>query len=137
MVNTYYEVKQEIITAYFKGVDEKEEIKEKLFVAWCNILNTGKEIADLLQFANQFANSPFYDLLDSEKLQAFVQPSLVLLQQGIDSKKLKKLTMEEFNAFFTMPAIFLSNQKICSGFADEKTTVERTFQLAWSTISKG
>lgn len=136
MVNTYYEVKQEIITAYFKGVDEKEETKEKLFVVWCNILHTGKEIADLLQFANQFANSPFYDLLDSEKLQAFTQSTLDLLQQGIENKQLKMLTMEEFNAFFTIPAIFLSNQKICGGFADEKTNIERTFQLAWSTIKQ-
>lgn len=134
MMNVYYDVKEKIISAYFKGITNEQTTREQLHTLWNNIINVGKEVAHLLQYADQFSNSPFSDKISKKKVQVFLQPTVNLLKQGTESGTLKPLTLEEFIAFFTMPALFLSNQKLCGEFTSNKKNIRKTFELAWETV---
>lgn len=134
VVSVYYNVKQEIMNALYLNIDESKSIKANLNTLWNNTIKAGEVIPMLLSYSEQFANSPFYDLVDKTKTYEFVKPLIELQNRGIEEKVLKAMSFELFVAFFMSPAAFLSNRKLCVDFKINKKNIEDSFQIAWNTI---
>jgi AcrR family transcriptional regulator len=136
VVSVYYDVKQEITNTLYQNMDDSNSVKANLNTLWNNTIKASEVIPMFLSYSEQFANSPFYDLVDKTKLYEFAKPLIDLQIKGIEDKVLKTMTFEVFIAFFITPATFLSNRKLCAGFKINAKNIEDSFQIAWNTIKQ-
>lgn len=136
VVSVYYYVKEKMTVVLFNGMSENNSVKKNLKILWDNTINSGTIIPELIAYSEQFLNSPFYDLIDTVKIDEITKPVMGIVNRGIEEKILKQISFEVFIAFFYVPANFLSNRKICPGFEITEQNINDTFQLVWSTIKK-
>lgn len=132
MCNVYYDVKERLAGLYFKDLETAKSLKEKFKIIWHNIIASGTKMPECVSFAEQFANSPYYDGANHSIITKFLFPMFTLLE----SEQLKKMPLETFVAFFVVPAIFLGNRKLCANFEVNNQNIEQTFELAWGIIKK-
>jgi len=136
VVSIYYEVKKDITSFLYQDLDETMSVEQNFKVLWENTIKAGAQIVNLISYSEQFANSPFYDLIDHSKIYELMQPILDLIKRGVEEKTLKDISIEVFVAFFIIPATFLANRKKCASFDVSTKNIDDTFQLAWNTIKK-
>lgn len=132
MYNVYYHVKERLANLYFRDLNETENLKAKLKTIWSNLIASGTEMPEYVSFAEQFANSPYYDNVN----HSMVVESLTPLFELLKNEKIKKMSLEAFIAFFVVPANFLGNRKLCKNFEVSEENIHQTFELAWEMIKK-
>lgn len=134
VINVYYEVKKSLTEFYYQDLETTSNVKTQLNIFFNNVVKAGSSIPQFVAYAEQFANSPFHDKIDQEKMQVLAKPLLLILSRGVQEHKIKELSLELFVAFFVVPANFLGNRKLCSGFNVNKKSIDQAFELAWETI---
>ena len=70
----------------------------------------------MFHFTEQFSNSPYTNLIKNEEIERIFEPIFSLVQNGIERKVIKNVTMDILTAFILFPIITLSNKKICKNF---------------------
>lgn len=132
MYNVYYYVKKRLADLYFRDLDKAENVKAKFKIIWSNLIASGTEMPEYVSFAEQFANSPYYDNVN----HSVVVESLAPLLELLENEQIKKMPLETFVAFFVVPANFLGNRKLCINFEINQKNINQTFELAWKMIKR-
>ncbi len=134
LVSTYVEIKRRISAALLDSFDESEPVRdifEKFFLKFYEFI-VGN--ADYYKYTEQFANSPYSELVDREALERFFEPIFRVYLHGVEQKILKNVDIPIVTAFIWAPVVALANPNSCHGERLEKNTIETAFTLAWDAI---
>ena len=134
LVSTYVEIKKELSRALLRDFDDTRPIRDILQRIWLNGFSYVSEHRDYFNFADQFANSPFADLVDKAKIETFYEPMMQVLKRGIEQKIIKDIDLDLLLAFVFHPLMTLSNKRSCSKFDPKSGNIEKAFELAWDAI---
>jgi AcrR family transcriptional regulator len=136
VVSVYYEVKEKLTSYYQKDLDDTCSIEENLRRAWHNSLMANSLMPELFSYDQQITYSPFYNLIDSKRMDEFAKPLNAILQKGIKENVLKDLPFGLFIAFFGAPAVHISTRRMLPDFDLNQENIEETFQIAFSAVKK-
>jgi AcrR family transcriptional regulator len=134
LVSTYVEIKRNLGNAILQDFDDSQPIRDILEKMWFNMFEFITKYADFFQYTEQFANSPYCDLVKSEEVEKVFAPIFAVVQKGIDHKIIKDVGFDILGAFMFYPVITLANSRLCAGFEKDKKSIETAFTLAWDAI---
>jgi len=134
LVSTYLGIKEKLSKAMLKDFDNSKPIRDILETVWLNTFEFIGNHTELFQFTEQFANSPFSQLVSKSKVEKFFEPMMTVLQKGIDLKIIKNVHFEMLAAYIFYPALILSNKKLCKTINLDAATIKKAFDLAWDAI---
>ena len=134
LVSTYIEIKQKMGKAMLTEFNEKLPLKDILRRIWGNAFKYISANPQYFQYAEQFANSPFTDLVDKAEVDKQFTIIIQAIQKGKDQKIIKDVHMDLINAFIYYPIVVLTNKRITDSVTINDQTIETSFQLAWDAI---
>ena len=133
LVSTYMDIKKSYMSAMLQDFDETLPMYEIFKKLWINMFDyVHRNTADFL-FTEQFANSPFMELVDENEYEQLFAPVLKVFERGIERKILKDVSFELLSAFAYYPVLTIaksSHGKILHG----KDSIETAFEMAWDAI---
>ena len=135
LVSTYLTIKRHTSRVILRGFDDKRPIREILERAWFNMFEYTMEHSHYFHFAEQFANSPYADLIDLEEVEGYFEPIIKALQRGIDQNLVKNVSIDILKAFIYYPIVVLSNSRMCKDFEICDENMKIAFGLAWDAIT--
>lgn len=134
LVSTYMAIKKAYSMAALKDFNKNLPIRDILKRAWFNFFAYISEHPADFQFTEQFANSPYTDLVDEKEIDRLLMPLIQIMQKGIEQKIIKDVNFDILIAFIFFPILTLANPKLCTQFKIEQKDIETAFQLAWDAI---
>ncbi|MBI9073366.1 MAG: TetR/AcrR family transcriptional regulator [Melioribacteraceae bacterium] len=134
LVSTYIEIKKKMSDELLKNIDNTKPFRDILKDFWNNTFDFVSKNKGLFQYAEQFSNSPYSDLVNQSELEKHFEPMMRILQKGIDQKIIKDVPFEILTVFIFYPVMLLSNSKVCKKLTMDNETVETAFNLAWDAI---
>lgn len=134
LVSTYVSIKQKLSEALLKNFDSSKPFRDILRTVWLNGFAYVAQNREYFQFAEQFSNSPFSDLVDHTMIEKHFEPMLKVLQKGIEQKVIKNVPHDMLAAFIFYPMMILSNPKLCKAIELTNENIEQAFTLAWDAI---
>jgi AcrR family transcriptional regulator len=134
LVSTYLTIKQNISEVLLEDFDPDRPIRDILKKAWCNMFRFTTEHSDYFHFAEQFANSPYADLVNQAEVEKYFDPLIKVLQRGIRQKIIKDVSLDILRAFMFYPIVALANSRLCINFEINDDSIETAFSLAWDAI---
>ena len=134
LVSTYVAIKQKLGEAMLKEFNPDLPIRDIFRKAWQNVFDYISENLEYFQFAEQFSNSPYAELVDKEEVERSIEPMMQILQKGIEQKIIKDVNFDILTAFIFYPVYSLSNKRLCANFVRNKENIEKAFTLAWDAI---
>jgi AcrR family transcriptional regulator len=135
LVSTYLAIKRLISKAILEDFDARRPIRDILESAWINMFRYTTKHSHYFHFAEQFANSPYADLIDLEEVESYFEPIIQALQRGIDQKIVKNVSIDILKAFIYYPIVVLSNARMCKDFEICDENMKIAFGLAWDAIT--
>lgn len=136
LVSTYVEIKKKMSATLLEGFDNSKPFKEILQTFWKNGFQFVKENKSLYQYSEQFANSPYSDLVNHSELEKHFEPFITMLQKGIEQKVIKNVPFDLLATFIFYPIMIMSNQKMCRALELNEEIIETGFSLAWDAIKR-
>jgi AcrR family transcriptional regulator len=134
LVSTYVSIKQHVGQFLLRDLDESLPIRDIIKRVWFNTFEYFNQNEAYFEFTEQFANSPYYELVDHEELEKTFAPMMRVLQRGIDQKILKDVSHTLLISFVFYPIITLSKHRLSHGFEQTPENIEQAFTLAWDAI---
>jgi len=134
LVSTYVNIKQELGCALLEGFNESLPIRDILKKIWYNMFNYISNHTHYFNFTEQFANSPYSQMVDRDEVQKSFEPVIQILQKGIEQKIIKDVNFEILTAFIFYPILTLSNSRLCKNIELSGETIEDAFGIAWDAI---
>jgi AcrR family transcriptional regulator len=134
LVSTYLAIKRHTSKAILENFDARRPIRDILESAWFNMFRYAMEHSQYFHFAEQFANSPYADLIDLDEVESYFEPIIQSLQSGIDQKIVKNVSTDILKAFIYYPIVALSNSRMCKDFEICDENMKTAFGLAWDAI---
>ena len=134
LVSTYIRIKQHMSEAVLSDLDTDQPIRDIMRKAWLNLFEYTSNYPDYFQYAEQFANTPFIELVDAAEVEKYFDPLLNILHRGIEEKIIKNVNFDILSAFVFYPPIFLSNSRLCKNLDLSRENIEIAFTLAWDAI---
>lgn len=134
LVSTYIEIKRDLSRALLAGFDDTLPIRDILENVWIKLFDYVSNNRAYYRYMDQFANSPYIDLVDREITEQYFIPILEVLNRGIEQKIIKDVDSNILAAFFWSPATFLANSRLCDDFEVTDKNIETAFTLAWDAI---
>ncbi len=134
LVSTYIEIKQRLSEAMLRDFDDRLPIRDVLERVWRNTFAFIAENPSLFQYAEQFADSPYIELVDRQEVEKQFKPIFNILQRGIEQKIIKNVPFDILSAFIFYPALVLSNPRLCPDIRLNDEAIQTAFTLAWDAI---
>ncbi len=134
LVSTYMDIKKDFVGALLQDFDESLPIRDVLQKIWVNMFRHIEERQADFQFTEQFSNSPYTDLVDSEEVDKLLLPIVQVVQKGIEQKIIKNVSFDVITAFGFYPIYTLANPKLCTQFSRSEEDIKTAFTLAWDAI---
>lgn len=134
LVSTYMDIKREYTQTMLKGFDDSLPIRDIIRKVWFNLFDYIANRPEDFHFTEQFANSPYYDLVDMEEINQMLLPIVQVIQRGIEQKIIKDVKFDIIAAFGFFPIYTLANPKLCVQFEKSELDIETAFTLAWDAI---
>ena len=134
LVSTYVDIKLNLSRAMLSSFDDSLPIRDILRNTWFGMFDYISKNSEQYQFIEQFANSPYSDLVNREEIEKSFEPLYRILQKGIDQKIIKNVPVDILIAFMFYPIYSLSNKRLCAGFKQNEQNIEMAFTLAWDAI---
>ncbi len=94
LVSTYIEIKKKMSTALLVGFDNSKPFRDILQNVWKNGFKFVRENQSLYQYTEQFANSPYSELVNHAELEKHFEPFITVLQKGIEQKVIKNVPFD-------------------------------------------
>lgn len=116
------------------GFDESSPLKESFRKVWDNSFQFTSENEDYFQYAEQFTNSPFNDLVDGTQSTEIFQPFVSALESGAKQKIIKKVDFDILAAFALHPITILSNVRASKDINMTRKNITVAFEMAWDAI---
>jgi hypothetical protein len=120
--------------AMLNDFDDALPIRDILRNVWFNAFNYISNNLKYYQFVEQFANSPYSELVDREALEKHYIPLIEVLQRGIAQKIIKDVDCNLLAAFLFHPLSYLSNPRLCNDWQLSEDELESAFTMAWDAI---
>ena len=134
LVSTYMNIKKNIVEAILADFDDTLPFRDILKKVWINLFEFISKHPANFEFMEQFANSPYTELVDTHEIDQLMQPIIRVIQRGIEQKIIKDVHLDVIIAFTYYPVYTLANPKICTQFSKSEADIEAAFQLAWDAI---
>lgn len=134
LVSTYVEIKKNFGLALLKNFDETLPIRDIFKQVWFNGLEYVARHRDKFHFTEQFANSPFTDLVNKAEVEKYFEPLHNILKKGIEQKIIKDVDPQVLTVFIFYPMMILSNKRVCTKFVICDDNSEQVFNMAWDAI---
>jgi len=134
LVSVYIEIKQRMSKALLKNFDDTQPFRDILYNFWLNGFEFASKYGNYYQYTEQFANSPFSELVQNSEIEKHFEPLIRILQKAIEQKIIKNVPMEILTAFIFYPMMIIANHKICKTVKINKQTIDQAFLLAWDAI---
>ena len=134
IVSTYIDIKQDMSRAVLKGFDQNLPIRDIFKNVWRNMFAYISENRNYVQFTEQFASSPYNDLVDHNQVEKYFEPVINVLGRGIEQKIIKNVDFEILATFIFYPILTLSNTRLCRTVKLNDAMIETAFTLAWDAI---
>ena len=133
-VSACLEVKRDMSSFIFKNFSNDAPVRDLLETMWYDLFTYVSTHRESFQFKEQFSNSPFLDLIDSEELNKYFKPLEKTFERGVYGKILKDVDYDVFTSFMIHPVLVLANPRLCCDFKAAKKDVEDSFQMAWDAV---
>lgn len=142
----YYRNKDDLLVSIFvdiqlkknslgmKGFDEAASLKDSLRKLWHNSFEFVSQNQDLLQYMDQFLNSPYSDLVDDPQDKGGFQHFLSAFESAAAEKIIKKVDFNLLTAFIFPPLAKLANSRTSGDFKMTRRNIETAFEMAWDAI---
>jgi AcrR family transcriptional regulator len=134
LVSTYVALKMDLSRAMLERFDDSLPIRDILKNAWFSMFDYVSRNVPYYQFMEQFANSPYSELVDKEDLEKHFIPLIEALQRGIEHKIIKDVDHNLLAAFLFHPLTRLANPRLCHGWELTETDLATAFDMAWDAI---
>ncbi len=134
LVSTYIEIKKKMSKELLKNFDINLPFRDIFEVFWKNGFDFVRQNRALFQYSEQFANSPYSDLVNHFELEKHFEPFIKVLQKGIEQKVIKNVQFDLLATFIFYPIMIMSNSKMCRVLELNEETIETSFTLAWDAI---
>jgi len=134
LVSTYVSIKTCLGDALMADFDPSIPLREALIKAGINLFNYISSQPDMFYFAEQFANSPYNDLVDKAQIEAAFQPLFELLQKGIEDKIIKDVPFELLHSHLYFPIFNLANPRLNPNFKASPENIKTVMSMAWDAI---
>jgi len=134
LVSTYSQIKVCLGSAVMSDFDSSQPVRDSLMRAGRNLYRYISGNRGLFYFTEQFANSPYQNLVDRKKLEQTFQPLFDLLQFGIDQKIIKDAPYEILLAHLYNPVYDLVNPRLNPEFKPSPEDIELSLSMAWDAI---
>ena len=134
LVSTYKGIKQRFSRAMLEGFDAGRPVRDILRQVWFNSFNYVTQHRDLFHFSEQFAHSPYSELVSKSEVNHYFDPLFKVLQRGIEQKIIKNVNMDILIAFIYFPMIVLSNARLSENFSITEENIDTAFTLAWDAV---
>jgi len=134
LVSAYLEIKRRFSRGILSHFDPQLPLRDALWHLWVNAFAYIRQNQAHFQFGEQFAATPFHELVDKEEINGFFRPIFELLQRGVEQKTIKPVSRDLLAVYVFYPVMLLANQKICTGFGCQDADIESAFGMAWDAI---
>ena len=134
IVSTYMEIKTCLGDAVMEQFDPTIPVRDAVMQAGRNLFKHIGANPDVFYFAEQFANSPYNNLVDQQKLQLTFKPLMEILQYGMDQKIIKRAPFEILFAHLYIPIYGLVNARLNPDFKATPENIELSMNMAWDAI---
>lgn len=134
LVSTYVDIKVVLGNVIVENISFAQPIRDILSEVWHKTIKYMSENKSVLQYTEQFSNSPYSDLVDHKKLEKAFEPIVAVIQKGIEQKIIKNVSSDILFAFIFFPMFIISNPKHCKNIELDRDTIETAFTLAWDAI---
>ena len=134
LLSTYVEIKHNLSDALLADFDDKLPIRDIIKGAWFSVFKYISNNLEDYDYLEQFANSPYSELIDRETLEKEYLPIINILQKGIEQKIIKNVDMNFLAAFIFNPISRLATPRLCQGLEMDEEGLELAFTMAWDAI---
>ncbi len=134
LVSTYIDIEKNFSRALLKDFDPNLPIRDILLNVWIAMSRYISKNVDYFNFTEQFANSPYQELVNKETIKQYFIPLIEVLERGIEQKFIKDVEHDILAAFIFYPVVVLSKPHMCSEFEMTPENIEVAFNLAWDAI---
>lgn len=136
LVSTYIQIKRNLSRAALEEFDDTQPIRDILKRVWFKMFDYITKNSECFHFAEQFANSPFNELVDNAEVERHFEPLIEVILRGIEQKIIKDVNFDILMAFMFYPIMILSNERLCRDIDLNNETVTTAFNLAWDAIKR-
>jgi AcrR family transcriptional regulator len=134
LVSIFLEIEEKKSSVGMKGFDESAPLKDSLRQLWKNSFKFVSQNEDLLQYHDQFQNSPYSDLLDDSRRANSFQPFLSAIDAAAKKKIIKNVDIRLLKAFLFPPLAMLANSRTSGDLKMTRVNLETAFEMAWDAI---
>ena len=134
LVSTYVDIKTCLANAIMADFEAEVPLRDAVFLAGKRLYAYINEHPELFYFTEQFANSPYTDLVDKDKIEAPFMPMYELIQHGIEQKIIKDVPIELIFAHIYLPIFNLVNPRLHPNFEVTPEIIEISMNMAWDAI---
>ncbi len=134
LVSTYVDIKLDMSKAMLANFDDSLPIRDILKTVWISMFEYISGNLEYYKFVEQFANSPYSDLIDKEALEQHFIPIINVVQRGIEQKIIKNVDRHFIGAFLFHPIAYLVNSRSCHAWELSEDDIETAFTMAWDAI---
>lgn len=134
LISTYVEVKTGMGHALLEGFDAEAPVHDTLHRVWHNTFSYVLKNPEEFRYAEQFANSPYSELVDKSRVSETFEPLLRVIEKGIAQKIIKNVSLDMLVAFMFHPVMVLANPRHCSAFEPSDENIEAAFRMAWDAL---
>ena len=134
LASTFIELKYKLSKALLENFDETLPLRDIIKNAWLSVFYYISNNLEIYDYLEQFANSPYCELVDMEMLEQEYLPIINVLKKGIKQKIIKNVDMNFLAAFIFNPISRLANPRLCQGLVMDEPGLEIAFTMAWDAI---
>lgn len=134
LVSTYIDIKRNMSRAFLDNFDDRLPVRDIFKKVWINVFDYISKNTEHFKFTEQFANSPYVDLVDQEVVEHYFEPLIKVVQKGIEQKIIKDVPIDIISVFLFYPIVALVNSRICQSFEPTRENIDAVFTLAWDAI---
>lgn len=136
LVSTYIQIKKLMGSALQRQFDAKRPIRDILEQVWQNVFLFVTDHSDYFQYMEQFASSPYSDLVNKQEVEAYFEPVIQVIHKGIEQKIIKDVSLDIITAFVFQPVLALASPRRCEHFELNRENIDTAFNLAWDAIRR-
>jgi AcrR family transcriptional regulator len=134
ILSTYKEVKKRVSEYVLRDFNESIPVRDIFEKVWENLFLYVSENSDEFKFKEQFANSPYLELVDLEEVNSYFEPLMQVMQRGIDEKIIKDADHDILCVFIFYPVMILANARLFNRFELTDKNMKTAFNMAWDAI---
>jgi AcrR family transcriptional regulator len=134
LVSIFVDIKEKKNWVGMEGFDESAPLKESLRTLWHNSFKFVSQNGDLLQYHDQFLNSPYSDLVDDAQDAGAFQPFRSAIESAVTEKIIKNVDLDLLTAFIFYPLTKLANPRTSGGLKMTRKNIETAFEMTWDAI---